>query len=422
MKKILLAAAFTLAGPANCRPAETALNELRAAPTPSALQISASDPDIPALPAEPANTGAAKNRAAAGQTNPVTAVEFYSSFNKDGFSDKLAIEVPPGAKSMQIEIYSDAAGVPLVTDLFRTGADGAVRETLISYTVEKGFDPDQLRNIKSFSGEPGPFLSPNRTIYCLHGYGSAVVPNNPGVVLTPGAWKVRVKDVSGNLTTPKFKLRALFRVPDKTARKRVLPLNLYFSGAAGWTQEAYRSKRADLTDFLGALTGIFAAAGIDLQIAAVTDLGGASQNPGGLEVNTFEQVESLLNTGSATNGINLFFLRTVLGGLGGFASGIGGPALSPGYTFGGIALSEPNTRYPRIFANTVAHELGHYLGLYHDRELGTLISDQIPDTTPDRKLVNIMSSREPNDPGQIREFTPQQIEVISRHPAVIEIP
>ncbi|MFA6433689.1 MAG: hypothetical protein WCW52_03240 [Elusimicrobiales bacterium] len=357
------------------------------------------------------------------QASRITAVEFDSSFNSDNFSDELVFEVPSGATSMQIEVYaSDLSAVPLVADLVRLGTDGGVVETLISHVVAQGSDPALVRNAASFSKEPGPYLSPNRSIGGLMGYASAVVPNNPGVALTPGAWRARIKDLTGGLSDRGFKMRVLFRIPETAARKKILPLNLYFTGAGGWTTKTYRSNRVDIKAFFNALAVIFANAGIELRIASVADIGDASKEPEKFKISTGEKLNELFRSGGAKNGVKLFFVQSVLGGVGGISSGIGGPKVSANYPFGGIALSEAYTSYPTIFSIITAHELGHYLGLYHDKEYGTLLFDQIPDTTDNGVPPNVMDAQASNTPDQVREFTPQQSAVMSRHPAIIEIP
>ena len=66
---------------------------------------------------------------------------------------------------------------------------------------------------------------------------------------------------------------------------------------------------------------------------------------------------------------------------------------------------------PSLLAKLIAHELGHYLGLYHTVEAdGTL--DQLADTD----AHNLMFAR-PLD-AEAQDFSPAQFQVMRRHPAI----
>lgn len=64
----------------------------------------------------------------------------------------------------------------------------------------------------------------------------------------------------------------------------------------------------------------------------------------------------------------------------------------------------------RVLGLILAHELGHYLGLFHVPESSGL-PDHIAHTDPDSQ--NVMDSA-PNGPG----LTPIQINVLRAHPAL----
>jgi hypothetical protein len=359
--------------------------------------------------------------------NVLSSIEFSSSFNpKDNFSDEITFEVPKEVKSMQIEAYTaDAHAAPVVSNLYRVGANqSVVEETLITDVVGPEIDKDRLRQILSFTYEPGPFLSRNRSMYLLNGYCSAFVPNNPSVQLTPGIWKVRLKNIAKGISNSQFTLRVVFKSPHKKIKKRVLPLHFYFSGQSGWTAKNFKDKNVDMHYFLFTLQDIFANAGIEIEVASVNDLKTNAQNQIDMSIiDSTEKVNQLLGRDKAEKGIKLYFLQSVFGGLGGYTSGVGGPTLSSKNTFGGIVLSSLYINYPTILAITAAHEIGHYLGLYHVKESGTLIFDQILDTDAASNSVSyIMEATAPSDPNQLRVFSPEQSQVMFGHPAIIEVP
>jgi hypothetical protein len=91
--------------------------------------------------------------------------------------------------------------------------------------------------------------------------------------------------------------------------------------------------------------------------------------------------------------VNVFFVDEIIGPFGagfgvllGIAGGIPGPILSPGTPRGGVAISTQEA--PGIDAaieTTTAHEIGHYLGLFHtiEEDFGGFfptIYDPLPDT------------------------------------------
>ncbi len=79
---------------------------------------------------------------------------------------------------------------------------------------------------------------------------------------------------------------------------------------------------------------------------------------------------------------------------------------------GVVVVVEPDNPHGSGFL--LAHELGHYLGLFHtdDTQLG---EDQLPDTQPGFRS-NLMH-REPS--GSV--LTNQQIAILRRHPSVVPV-
>lgn len=94
--------------------------------------------------------------------------------------------------------------------------------------------------------------------------------------------------------------------------------------------------------------------------------------------------EMFQNTAERGPGLHFFFVDRFEGGLGGMVAGVAGglpaPPLSPGSVGSGVAVSLAATAGdPATLGHVMAHEGGHWLGLFHTSELiGTL--DQFPET------------------------------------------
>ncbi len=142
------------------------------------------------------------------------------------------------------------------------------------------------------------------------------------------------------------------------------------------------------------MKGTYAQVGVVLGDVRYFDLEGAPQAVESIngEDNDFEALASL--TADAPPGVNLIFVREIvdtknpLGGLGiilGVAGGIPGPAglQGSGRSAVIVSLDEPPDQpgAPEVeLGHTMAHEAGHYLGLFHSSELFGQAHDPLDDT------------------------------------------
>jgi hypothetical protein len=152
------------------------------------------------------------------------------------------------------------------------------------------------------------------------------------------------------------------------------------------------SARSD-GDFQAALQvfrGLYTQLGIDLGEFQYEDLDAGSA--GSLRVidsvdgpnNELGQLFS--KSKSLGQGVNFFFVQEIVGGDEGFiilgiAGGIPGPPAIQGTPHSGVALTMLGFRdSPTVLGQTMAHEGGHYLGLFHTSESGGRSHDPLPDT------------------------------------------
>ncbi|MBF0411065.1 MAG: hypothetical protein HQM10_27255 [Candidatus Riflebacteria bacterium] len=339
-----------------------------------------------------------------------------------GKSSEVTIEVTEGVGSLQIEIHGNHEDFPIVEDFFRV-EKGVIKETLVTPKIPSGADERLVRAAQQFSGAAGQFLGKNRCMCLLNRYASLVVPNNPNVKLSPGTWKLRVKDMGENKHERELRIRTILRTKSVSFARRILPVHFHFSGARGWSAENYLDNQ-DFQAYLSELKKIFLSANIDLRIDSAYNLNSSTGNAGNkMIIEDNDQLFNLLESGSATYGLKIYLVDELMYGASGISAGIGGPTISSEFKMGGVVATLPDYGHINMFASALAHEMGHYLGLFHIKEYGTVLQDQLSDTNPDDDQgVNIMSAQGSNDPWSTRLFSPQQAQIMARHPLVMSLP
>ena len=92
---------------------------------------------------------------------------------------------------------------------------------------------------------------------------------------------------------------------------------------------------------------------------------------------------------------------------------LGSLARRPGPILVWTPAGVPGVTRPQALGRVLAHELGHFLGLFHTRELGSTVVDPLVDT-PEGSSDNLM------DPQLLGvEVTPTQRRIVHGHPAVL---
>jgi hypothetical protein len=271
----------------------------------------------------------------------------------------LSIPVPSGAVSFSIVGRPSAAGAtPLVVRV--TTPNGQV--------VFDAFDP-----AKTAFRRPTPVFagSPLTMVY----------PNAPRVNLVAGTYQV----VIGATATTDLDVTVLFKKQAGVLSGGKLPIALWF------TKQRHLDAQTARTDqrfqaALTALTGIYAAVGIELGPFSYFDVTG----PAGESLAVIEAQEQLGDLfanadASREQALNFFFIDqfNLEGGSGiiGISGGIPGPPGLPGLPHGGVAVALGLLiQNSNVLAETMAHEGGHYLGLYHTTERTGLTFDPLLDT------------------------------------------
>lgn len=309
--------------------------------------------------------------------------------------------------------------------------DGSV---VVSPDAPADASPQALRLSRGFAG---PFLSPHRVLP-KQGGGAFVFPATPDVPLTPGVWRVRVRqakvDIDEDGTVAQrpldrpVQLAVLFdtRVP---AAVQQLDVAFHFTGSRGLTA-ASAPDSVFVEEVQAALSILLRGADIEVNLTGVHDVEGDAGDEalqtvelepgfcdeGGLRL----LLQSLVRTPGSVDVVFVDRLRCVVRGsvvvdsFAGLAASVPGDVYVEGLGHGGVALAtgvigddvndvDAGLRGGLI----VAHEILHLLGLFHTVEQASgadpLIVDILEDTDADDEdnLMFFAPSGGALTPGQV---------------------
>lgn len=284
-------------------------------------------------------------------------------------------------------------------------------------------------------GFPAQVFSVNR-VFASQQSGAFLVPNTPRVPAADGTWRLVVGHFAPGTEanpTPMPVDRPVRVVVLASPRRELgaLPLNVHLTGARGITA-ATAPDDGFLQDALAVIRESYAQADIEVAPIAyqdapvewqVVDL--ADNVCGGGELG------ALLQTGAAAvPALDLFIIEaftctigpTEVGdAIGGLAGGLSGPAYVRGSSHAGVAVATGFAAGSGARLGLVAaHEMGHFLGLYHTRESNVFgadpIFDELDDTYEDADSVrdNLMFFAI----DQSTALTADQATVLRSHPLV----
>lgn len=271
--------------------------------------------------------------------------------------------VPPNASSFQVT----------------TEADGSSDVVTIGYLA----DPDNKPIVQlSQYNDPCSWFSAPVRYYPAAQLSTLFVPNSSKVGVKPGIYTYLVTGSKAGL-----KARVKLHLKLGLAQKGTLDLNWVFLNLSGTCIPGgtLNASSAPGHSWFGKLrnnlTAILKTAGLKVGKETFRDLKDVSlatldYGSGSTELNKLFGSSK----GIATNSVNVFLVRninvagTVGGMVLGVAGGIPGPYNRHGTIHSGVVLSAAAVcfeKYGYNTSHTLAHELGHYLGLFHNQESPT---------------------------------------------------
>ena len=270
-------------------------------------------------------------------------------------------------------------------------------------TLKKAITPPPLSE-SIVKGPGGHVCVPckNRVASAQH-IGSFLLPNDPDVEIKGGEWtfKVRathrVEDITQGLVFLGYPSTCDVTVMARTEpvpETGVLPIRLHFTGSHGLSAETAPEDER-LQSALDTLTAIYASAGVGVDIVGYHDVAGVEEDPSLTDVGSTagfpNDLSKLFLSGFEDDpgALNVFFVNSIykdvdyeeVGGVVlGIAGGVPGPAyLGPSYR-SGVAIATFELGDDDHLGNVMAHELGHYLGLFHSTEKDAIFHDTLVDT------------------------------------------
>ncbi len=314
----------------------------------------------------------------------VTLLEQDIATVENGVAGPFQFEVPANTQSVVITIVGDSP----------------TQYTLRHWDNGDGTPLVNIGWLNNDQGAPSLCLNCAQRVTSSEAAFAGMAPTNPVVSVKAGTHEFSVFS---------FKMLGLFNQTPVAGLARVivtakilpappidgvLDVNLWFSGAEGLTAATAPTDTA-FQDTLKNVDTVYAQVGVKLGRVTYNDIEG-----------DFNVIENVIGAGSDLAGlfaqsanapqdaVNVFFVEDLLTGaagsqgfgiLLGVSGGIPGPTGIIGTGRSGVVLAlKRSVQAPTPLYKVFAHEVGHFLGLYHTSEQnfggGQQLHDQLPDT------------------------------------------
>jgi hypothetical protein len=338
---------------------------------------------------------------------PLTSSAFYwekkgvaiSNQGSNWVSDWVEFEIPAGLVGFQIVVLSDRSTTVQVTDLIDPKGEYFTKSST------GALSPYSLPHIRNAA-------SPNRSEGVANGTGTLIVPNNPKLApITAGKWRMRTY----SLHKPESAKVDVLVIGKKEAKPGTVDMKVWVAPGSYWAK-----KEGQVDKVLAAAKEFLEGVGVDLNVTGVEAIG--IELPKGISPpDDTSAIAYKLNEADVVNAYLLGELDIQNKPVNGHAC-LGGPVGLP-YAHGcyvSMFSSDEADQYSAKQQGLVlAHEILHYLGLFHTKTEGydkiKVVYDSLDDTHEEPDGTNLM---DPGIPNAYPSLSPLQKKMILLSPAV----